>query len=87
MTMLNEFHRNEKLVKGVNPSFIVLIPKKEEATELQDFRPISPIERIYKVISKVISILFKQGIGIEHFRFSVSFCGWTSNLGQYSNGE
>lgn len=31
MKMMFDFHRHGKLVCGVNPSFIVLIPKKEKS--------------------------------------------------------
>lgn len=52
--MLGEFHTHEKLVRGSNPSFIVLNPKKEEALTLDDYRPISLIGCVYKVLSKVL---------------------------------
>lgn len=50
--MLDEFHNNGKLVRGLNSSFIVLIPKKEAAEALNEFRPISLIGCIYKILSK-----------------------------------
>lgn len=50
MRMLNEFHQNGELVKGINPSFIVLIPKKDVANGLGDYRPISLIVGFYKII-------------------------------------
>lgn len=56
MRLMREFHQHGRLVQGLNNSFIVLIPKKEEAEELQDYRPISLIGGIYKVISKVLAI-------------------------------
>lgn len=34
MQMLDEFHTNGKLVRGLNPSFVALIPKKEGCNEL-----------------------------------------------------
>lgn len=43
-----------KLVRGLNSSFISLIPKKEAAMELYDYKPISLIDGIYKIISKVL---------------------------------
>ncbi|GKU98851.1 hypothetical protein SLEP1_g11790 [Rubroshorea leprosula] len=38
-----DFQRNEKLVRGSNASFIVLIPKKENPIRIEDYRPISLI--------------------------------------------
>ncbi|WMV50523.1 hypothetical protein MTR67_043908 [Solanum verrucosum] len=43
------------LVKSYNATFIALIPKKKGAKELRDFRPISLIGSIYKLISKVLT--------------------------------
>lgn len=54
--MMNEFHTNAKLVRGSNPSFIVLIPKKDEAFNLNDFRPISLIGCTYKILEKTLLI-------------------------------
>lgn len=45
--MLEEFHQNGKLVRGINPMFIVLIPKREDASSLNDYRPISLIGCVY----------------------------------------
>lgn len=53
--MMVEFHEHGRLVKGINPSFIVLIPKKEEANKMKDFRPISLIGGLYKIIAKVLA--------------------------------
>ena len=36
-----EFHRNEKLSKGINSTFIAFIPKIDNPQKLNDFRPIS----------------------------------------------
>ncbi|MCI40696.1 cysteine-rich receptor-like protein kinase, partial [Trifolium medium] len=49
---LSEFHKNGKLVKGINNSFIALIPKKDNPAKLNDFRPISLVGCTYKVLSK-----------------------------------
>lgn len=37
MVMMNEFHCHGKIVRGMNSSFIVLIPKKENNSRLEDF--------------------------------------------------
>lgn len=55
MQLMREFHERGRLVKGLNASFIVLIPKKERSTALEEFRPISLIGCIYKIIAKTLA--------------------------------
>lgn len=52
---LEEFHENGRLVRGSNNSFIVLNPKKDNPQKVSDFRPISLIGCMYKVLSKVLA--------------------------------
>lgn len=49
---LQEFHSNGRLVKGLNSSFIALIPKVVSPSSLVDFRPISLLNLAYKILSK-----------------------------------
>lgn len=44
------------LPPGMNSSFIALIPKKEGATQVTDFRPISLINSSMKLITKILAI-------------------------------
>jgi len=55
MTFLSEFHRNGKLTKGLNSTFIALIPKVHNPQSLNDFRPISLVGCMYKVLAKVLA--------------------------------
>lgn len=55
LMMMNELHSKERFVKGMNPSFIVLVPKKEGRQSIDDFRPISLIGCLYKIISKTLA--------------------------------
>lgn len=43
------------LPKGVNTTILALIPKKTEAIEMKDYRPISCCNVLYKVISKILA--------------------------------
>lgn len=52
---LDESHQNGKLVRGSNSSFTVLIPKKENPQKVSNFRPISLMGCMYKVLSKVLA--------------------------------
>lgn len=52
---LQEFHSNGRLVKGLNSSFIALIPKVASPSSLGEFRPINLLNLVYKILSKVLS--------------------------------
>ncbi|RVX11797.1 E3 ubiquitin-protein ligase UPL7 [Vitis vinifera] len=41
MEMFKEFHEHNSFVRSLNNTFLVLIPKKSGAEDLEDFRPIS----------------------------------------------
>ena len=50
-----EFHRSGIINQSTNASFIVLLPKKSLTKKISDFRPISLITCLYKIIAKVLS--------------------------------
>jgi hypothetical protein len=50
-----EFHERGEFVKSINSTFIALIPKVHGAKEIKDFRPISLVGGIYKIIAKVLT--------------------------------
>lgn len=56
---MKDFHRNGCLVKGINSSFITLMPKKDNSVELADFRPISLVGSMYKILAKVLTSRLK----------------------------
>jgi len=51
---VNSFHSCGKLAKGSNASFITLIPKTEDPQGLEEYRPISLVGSVYKIISKIL---------------------------------
>ncbi|GKV46638.1 hypothetical protein SLEP1_g53612 [Rubroshorea leprosula] len=55
VNFFREFHQHSRLVKGLNSSFLALIPKKLSTRELKDFRPISLIGCMYKLLAKVLA--------------------------------
>jgi hypothetical protein len=46
--------------KNLNATFIALITKKPEALEVKDFRPISLVSGVYKMIAKVLANRLKR---------------------------
>jgi len=50
-----EFYRNGKLVKGINSTFISLIPKVDNPQRLNDFHPISLVGSMYKILAKLLA--------------------------------
>ena len=49
--------------RGSNASFLCLIPKVENPQQLGEFRPISLVGCLYKIISKALSLRLKKVIG------------------------
>lgn len=52
-----------KLTRGCNSSFISLATKCKDAIHFGDFRPISLIESLYKIIAKLLALRLKKVIG------------------------
>ena len=50
-----EFHRCGIINQSTNATFIALLPKKIQTKKVLDFRPISLITCLYKIIVKVLS--------------------------------
>jgi len=63
MKFIVEFHRNGKLTKGVNSTFIALILKVTSPQQLNDFRPISLVGCMYKVLAKVLANKLRGVLG------------------------
>ncbi|GKV29208.1 hypothetical protein SLEP1_g38154 [Rubroshorea leprosula] len=57
---VHEFHEFGKLNKGLNTSFLVLIPKTENPQKIDEFRPISLIHSMYKIIAKLLANRLRQ---------------------------
>ena len=60
MLLFKEFHDKAKLVCSLNTTFIVLVPKKEDVEDIRDFRLISLVNNIYKLIAKVLANRLKR---------------------------
>jgi hypothetical protein len=51
MAFFGEVYEHCKFEKSLNATFISLIPKKMNATNIRDFRPISLIGSMYKLLA------------------------------------
>lgn len=55
INIVHKFFTNQFSLSTINYTFIIFIPKKSQATSVNDFRPISHCNVVYKIISKVIA--------------------------------
>lgn len=55
-----EFHANGEVVGEMVVSFFALILKMEGAITIRDFRPISLIRSLYKILAKVLANCFRK---------------------------
>lgn len=62
MAFLREFHARSKLFKDLGATFIALIPKQSSVERLKDFRLISLIRSLYKILAKVLAERLKNAL-------------------------
>ena len=55
MNVFHTFHAHAVFEKSLNATFLALIPKKADAMDVKDFRPISLVRGLYKIIAKVLA--------------------------------
>ena len=55
MNVFHIFHAHAMFEKSLNATFLALIPKKFDAVDVKDFRPISLVGGLYKIIAKVLA--------------------------------
>ena len=60
MAALSLFHETRSIPKGCNASFIALVPKVRDPSKLEQYRPISLVGAMYKIISKVLASRMKK---------------------------
>ena len=60
LRFLDEFHANGVFSRGCNASFIALIPKVADPHLLNDYRPISLIGCMYKIVAKLLATRMKK---------------------------
>ena len=55
MDVFDFFHRHSMFERSLNALFLTLIPKKCNAVNIKDFRPIGLVGSVYKLLSKVLA--------------------------------
>ena len=60
LAVFEEFYQHSKFEKSLNETFIALIPKKNGASNIQDFRPISLVGSVYKILAKALANCLKE---------------------------
>ncbi|XP_058767209.1 uncharacterized protein LOC131640851 [Vicia villosa] len=55
LKLCNDFHSKGTLVKAITSSFLALIPNKKNPQDLSEYRPISLVGSIYKIIAKILA--------------------------------
>ena len=55
MGLFKEFHESRKFARNLNTTFIVMVSKKSGAEDFKDFRPISLVCNLYKLLAKVLA--------------------------------
>ena len=60
LVVFEEFYQHSKFEKSLNATFIALISKKNDASYIRDFRPISLVGSVYKILAKVLANCLKE---------------------------
>ena len=63
LDMFKEFHEQNSFLKSLNNTFLVLLLKRGGAEDLGDYRPISLVGGLYKLLAKVLANRLKKVIG------------------------
>lgn len=72
-TFFSDFYSNAKLARGINSTSVTLVPKIEGASSFNDYRPISMVRSIYKILAKVLANRFRKCHAAYNRRVSGSF--------------
>ena len=71
MNVFHIFHAHTVFEKSLNFTFLALIPKKFDAMDVKDFRPISLVGGLYKIIAKVLANRMRR---VVHSLISECLC-------------
>ena len=63
MSFFFEFYEHNRFVQSLNSMFFVSILKKGDVMDIKDFRPISLVGGLYKILAKVLANKLKRVVG------------------------
>ncbi|KAL4386887.1 hypothetical protein GQ457_09G026990 [Hibiscus cannabinus] len=73
LNFFGSFFKGEMSDLSFNQSFVVLIPKRSNPVLIEDYRPISLVGCVYKLLSKVLAVRLREVmdrvIGVQQFAF------------------
>ena len=75
LAVFEEFYLHSKFEKSLNATFLALVPKKNGASNIRDFRPISLAGSVYKILAKVLANRLKEVLDQLIFESQNSFVG------------
>ena len=60
ISFFKDFYERGKFVRSLNSTFLVLVPKKGGTDDLRNYRPISLVGGMYKILAKVLANRLKN---------------------------
>lgn len=63
LKFVKDFHSNAFLTKAVTSSFLTLIPKVTQPSNLEDYIHICLVGCLYKIITKLLAVRLKRVLG------------------------
>ena len=87
MKFLSDFHNSDDFDRCINSSFLTLIPKCSNPSNLYEYRPISLVGCVYKILSKVLvnrlRLVVDEVVGANQFAFvkgrQILYCSLVAN--------
>lgn len=58
--VVQEFFCTGKLLRQINATALVLMPKVEKPNRIQDYKPMACCSTLYKIIAKVLSVRLQR---------------------------
>ena len=76
----DEFFEKGTFAYSLNATFVTLIPKKQNAFKIRDFRPISLIGSVYKILAKVLANRLRRVLDARISESQNAFVGGRQTL-------
>ena len=68
-----KFHNNGVINQSTNATFIVLWPKKSQISKISEFKPISLVTSLYKIIAKALLGRIRRVLHVTIFMVEGAF--------------